>query len=99
MNCCEYSMLCNIRRNVIPYGGYTEEARNNSVYTQSGYYYPADYRDDIKMYNGDTTVSTFEFVTAHKWYDATYTSPKDTIICQVAVESVIDMDFSASIAV
>lgn len=95
LNCCEYSMLCNIRRNVIPYGGYTEEARNNSVYTQSGYYYPADYRDDIKMYNGDTTVSTFEFVTAHKWYDATYTSPKDTIICQVAVESVIDMDFDS----
>jgi hypothetical protein len=29
---CEYSMLCNIRRNVIPYGGFSKYSRDHSTY-------------------------------------------------------------------
>lgn len=92
---CEYSMLCNIRRNIIPYGGFSKYSRDHSTYTQHGYYFSSDYTGDIKMFDGDTTVSTYEFVTAHKWYDATHVSPRATVVCQVAVESSIDMDLDA----
>lgn len=92
---CEYSMLCNIRRNIIPYGGFSKYSREHSTYVQHGYYFDADYTDKIEMLDGDTTVSTFEFVTAHKWYDATHVSPRATVVCQVAVESSIDMDLDA----
>lgn len=92
---CEYSMLCNIRRNVIPYGGFSKYSRDHSTYVQHGYYFNADYTDNIEMLDGDTLVTTFEFVPAHKWYDATHTSAKDTIVCQVAVESSIDIDLDA----
>lgn len=91
----EYSMLCNIRRNIIPYGGFSKYSRDHSTYTQHGYYFSSDYTGDIEMFDGDTTVSTYEFVTAHKWYDATHVSPRATVVCQVAVESSIDMDLDA----
>lgn len=88
-------MLCNIRRNIIPYSGFSKYSRDHSTYIQHGYYFNSDYTDDIEMFDGDTTVSTYEFVTAHKWYDATHVSPRATIVCQVAVESSIDMDLDA----
>jgi hypothetical protein len=81
INSFEYSMLCNIRRNIVPYGGFTKYSRDNSTYTQHGYYYDSTYTGEIEMFDGDTTVSTYEFVTAHKWHEATHSSARSTIVC------------------
>lgn len=89
----EYSLLCNIRKvGVIPYGGFDLYTRNTSEYVQNGYYYKVtDVDNEKSIYDGDVKVTTFEFVTAHKWYDATVRVPKVSVICQVPIESRIDM--------
>jgi len=79
--------LCNLRRNVIPYGGFSKYSRDNSTYIQHGYYYSLNTNEDEHVnkkrhiYDGDTTVSEFEFTPARKWYDATHVSPRCTIVC------------------
>lgn len=89
----EYSLLCNIRKvGVIPYGGFDLYTRNTSEYVQNGYYYKVtDVDNEKSIYDGDVKVTTFEFVTAHKWYDATVSVPKVSVICQVPIESRIDI--------
>lgn len=86
----EYSLLCNLRHNITPYGGFSKSSRDNTIYIQQGYYYPVSYTNQIAMYDGDVSISTYEFVPTHKWDGGTSGSPKCSIICQVAVESRID---------
>ena len=92
----EYSLLCNIRRNIIPYGGFDKQARENSIYAQHGCY--TDKIDPLTYMeadDGDVVVSAFEFVTAHKWDSALRKSDRATVVCQTVVESTIDIRLDA----
>lgn len=85
----EYSMLCNIRKNIVPYGGFSKYARNGTTYVQHGNYNSSN-RSAIEVFDGDVAISTFECVLAHKWYAANKRTIRNTVVCQVAVESVMD---------
>lgn len=92
----ERSILCNIRKsNVIPYGGFDESSRNNSTYIQSGYYYNSTDVAAKNIFDGDVKPVVFEFATAHKWHSGTQSSPQVCILCQVPVESRIDVSLDS----
>jgi hypothetical protein len=61
------TFLCNLRKNVIPYGGHTEESKKLSTYYSYGYY--ADSKNRIQhVYGGDCFIQPFEYVSMHKYY-------------------------------
>lgn len=62
------TFLCNIKQNIIPYGGFDESARQYCTYYSFG-----DYHDTAGTYiscTGDTYVDILHHVKNHKWYDA-----------------------------
>ena len=87
------SSVGNICKSVIPYGGYTNYARINSIYYSHGQYHEVDSTNNqsvVNVYDGDAFVKIYEFTPMHVWYNAklkyvwhnciTYALPMETSI-------------------
>ncbi len=60
--------LCNIRKNVTPYNGYSNEAREQNVYYSTGQYFKAssDSTDWNAVFDGDVVISVLDYTSMHK---------------------------------
>ena len=86
-----------VKTNVNPYGGNSEQSRNNSVFYSHGDYVDhADNRttDIIETTDGDCYISMFVFNSAHAYDSARYVSRKYPTIYIVPVESTINLKAS-----
>lgn len=63
------TILCNIRQNVVPYGGQDEVARETCSYNSYGNYFAKDSNKNI-IFDGDCFLFPFEYVSQHKCYFA-----------------------------
>lgn len=61
------TILCNIRQNVVPYGGYTEKAKETCTYNSYGNYFAANDTKNV-IFDGDCFLFPFEYVSQHKCY-------------------------------
>lgn len=61
------TMLCNIRKNVTPYNGYTNEAREQNVYYSTGQYFKASNNNTWNaVFDGDVVISVLDYTAMHK---------------------------------
>lgn len=73
--------LCNLRQNIIPYGGYQYTSRISNTYVSCGNYYKDDQKGNTKIiFNGDCYIQPFEYVSAHKYYYKDVKSPVTTCL-------------------
>lgn len=88
------AVVCNIVKDVTPYGGFTTYDRTNSIYYGHGQVFDVTSDENtIDVFDGDCFVRSFEFVHAHKWYNAVYPhSPKIAIIYAIPIETSIDIE-------
>lgn len=88
------AVVCNITKDATPYGGFTTYDRTNSIYYGHGQVFDVTSDENqIEVFDGDCFVRSFEFVHAHKWYDAVYRhSPKIAIIYAVPIETSVDIE-------
>ena len=63
------TVLCNIRQNVVPYGGQDETARETCSYNSYGNYFAKNSSKNI-IFDGDCFLFPFEYVSQHKCYFA-----------------------------
>lgn len=86
--------IVDIRKTANPYGGESQEARENSVYYSFGQVFDANDNAEHDMQCGDCYISLFVFNSAHTWYDTTYTHVNQQ--CTVyAVPLFSDIDIKA----
>lgn len=88
------TFLCNLRKNVIPYGGHTEESKKLSTYYSYGYY--ADSNNRIQhVYGGDCFIQPFEYVSMHKYYHPQIKRPRNAcIVYAIPVETNINLAYT-----
>lgn len=60
--------LCNIRKETIPYGGYTNTDRNLNTYVSFGDV-QYDTKNPLYVFDGDCFIDVFEYTSCHKYYD------------------------------
>ena len=63
------TVLCNLRKNVTPYNGYSSEARESNVYYSTGQYFQQDSKDNDTwnaVFDGDVTISVLDYTAMHK---------------------------------
>lgn len=60
--------LCNIRKETIPYGGYTNADRNLNTYVSFGDV-QYDTKNPLYVFDGDCFIDVFEYTSCHKYYD------------------------------
>lgn len=63
--------LCNIRKNVIPYGGHSVKDIENSVYGSTGQYFTVEESDKESdkwncVFDGDVYITLMDYTSAHK---------------------------------
>lgn len=96
------TFLCNIRQNVIPYGGYTYQDRQLSNYYSYGDYFIAT--DDaytsngqkVPVFDGDCFIEPFEYVSMHKIFTKSPAGyyPTTAIIYSIPVETNINLAYT-----
>jgi len=97
--------LCNLKKNVIPYGGLTYEARKSTQYLTTGFI--EDITDNTSnhtfyVFGGDTYIGIHNYVHAHSGYaqgNAGLLGPNDidflnTIACYYPCESSINLSLA-----
>ena len=57
--------LCNIRKNVTPYNGYSSEVKASNVYYSTGQYFKAS-EDWNAVFDGDVVISVLDYTAMHK---------------------------------
>lgn len=91
--------IANVRKPVVPYGGYNKTQIDNSKYLSFGDYrqmFDADLSTlgdtSIQVFSGDTKIRAFTYNALHNWYDSTYKQfvKMATVYC-VPVECDIDI--------
>lgn len=62
------TVLCNITRTIVPYGGFSRSAKVNSVYYSYSDIKQFENKQNniIQVFNGDTYIGPFEYTSAHK---------------------------------
>ena len=99
--------LCNIRKTVQPYDGFTEKAINSSVYYSNGDYF-TEQNSWSTVFNGDVYISILDYISMHKalctltqnnddskYSDSSkYRTPSMMIGYAIPVESTINCMFS-----
>lgn len=59
--------LCNIRKNVIPYGGHSVKDIENSVYGSTGQYFTVEESGEWNcVFDGDVYITLMDYTSAHK---------------------------------
>lgn len=86
--------LCNLRKNVVPYGGSADESKKLSTYFSYGCYSVAD-NSTIDVFCGDCFVQPFEYVSLHKTFH--HISPhlrNSCIVYSIPVETNINLAYT-----
>lgn len=86
--------LCNIQQNVIPYGGNDEIAKETSSYNSYGDYFDA-LETTVNIFDGDTFIQPFEYVSQHKCYTPQQVNLRTAcIIYSIPVETSINLAYT-----
>lgn len=90
--------LCNIRKEVVPYGGYDFATRNLNVYYSDGDYFLNDGKEWNCVFNGDTYIGAFEYTSMHKYWhvfgkNSEYPNTH-CIMYSIPVETSINLNFT-----
>lgn len=86
--------LCNIRQDVVPYGGYDYNSRKlNSYYSYGDFHKKSD--NTVNVFNGDCFILPLEYVSLHKYYHNIVQKPVvNTIIYSIPVETNINLAYT-----
>ena len=71
--------LCNIRKDVTPYGGFSEDIRSRNVYYSTGQYFKASNSDWNAVFDGDVVISVLDYTSMHKAVCALLKDSDDSI--------------------
>lgn len=85
--------ITDVRKPVIPYGGYNKTSIDNSKYISYGDFRKIDLNtvNNINVFSGDTKISPFVYNAAHSWYDSTYKAAvKMATVYRVVIECDVD---------
>ena len=91
--------LCNVRHDIIPYGGLDKEQRQYTNYYSFGDYKKAtDENKSILVKSGDTYIGIYEHIKIHKYYDKNAIRSDDFMYCnnlcnvyQIPMESDVNL--------
>ena len=93
------SYICNIKRNVIPYGGNNYYGRQNSIYISCGENHTSDTEKCI-CYGGDTYLNIFDYLNTtfcqqtndpQEWH-----SMRMNTVCYIPLESIVNTNLFSS---
>ena len=85
--------LCNIRQNVVPYGGYDKTSRSLNSYYSYGDIYNGN--ENAEVFDGDCIIFPMEYVSMHKYYYPRIKSPVTlSIIYAIPVETNINIAYT-----
>lgn len=65
--------VADVKKHAVPYGGTTDEAKENSVYYSFGQFFDNEVGASHQMQSGDCYITLFTYNAAHTWYDTTFT--------------------------
>jgi hypothetical protein len=86
--------LCNVRQNVTPYGGYSDEAKKLSNYYSYSYYNDAS-EQSLSVFGGDCFIQPFEYVSMHKFYHNKVKYPRNScVVYAIPVETNINLAYT-----
>lgn len=86
--------LCNIVKETVPYGGTDDHALETSSYNSYGDYYSAN-DTTCYVFDGDTFIQPFEYVSQHKWYTPALENTRNAcIIYSIPVETSINLAYT-----
>lgn len=86
--------LCNIQQNVTPYGGSSYSKKQLNTYNSYGNYHNVK-ENSAFVFDGDTFIQPFEYVSLHKMYDSKIVSPiNTTVIYSIPVETNINLQLT-----
>lgn len=84
-------VVANIVNNTIPYGGFSEYQRTNSVYQSYGNYFTT--YGEHEVIDGDCDIQWFYYNALHTWYSPNIRfAPKMATVYKVPIETIIDMN-------
>ena len=88
------TLLCNLRQNVIPYGGNTASIRATSNYFSYGDYFGKDFTK-ASVFDGDCYIQPMEYVSLHKWYHPSIEAGRNAcILYAIPVETNINLAYT-----
>ena len=89
------TFLCNLRKNVVPYGGYSEADRSLSTYCSYGNYFKKTDNTKHVIFDGDCYIQPFEYVSMHKQCNPEYTIMKTMMVAYaIPVETNINLAYT-----
>lgn len=88
--------LCNIRHDVIPYGGYSYQDRCLNTYSSYGDFVKVDGESNIsQVFDGDCYIQPFEYVSMHRgYYHVLPYFRNHTIVYSIPVETNINLAYT-----
>lgn len=90
------TFLCNLRKNVIPYGGYSAVDRSLNTYCSYGNYFKKDDTNTKHViFDGDCYIQPFEYVSMHKQVNPEYLIMKTMmVVYAIPVETNINLAYT-----
>lgn len=90
------TFLCNLRKNIIPYGGYSAVDRSLNTYCSYGNYFKKDDTNTKHViFDGDCYIQPFEYVSMHKQANPEYLIMKTMMVVYVIpVETNINLAYT-----
>lgn len=90
------TFLCNLRKNVIPYGGYSAVDRSLNTYCSYGNYFKKDDANTKHViFDGDCYIQPFEYVSMHKQANPEYLIMKTMmVVYAIPVETNINLAYT-----
>lgn len=88
--------LCNLRQDVIPYGGFSYTDRELNTYESNGF---ITNESSIEVYDGDCFLKPLEYISMHKTYNSTSNLERSTtcIAYSIPLESRVNQQFTYGI--
>lgn len=88
--------LCNIRHDVIPYGGYTYQDRQLNTYSSYGDFVRVSGENNIsQVFDGDCYIQPFEYMSMHRgYYHRLKYFRNHTIVYSIPVETNINLAYT-----
>ena len=88
--------LCNIRHDVIPYGGYSYQDRRLNTYSSYGDFVKIEGKSNVsQVFDGDCYIQPFEYMSMHRgYYHVLPYYRNHTIIYSIPVETNINLAYT-----
>lgn len=89
--------LCNITKDIIPYGGFQKSDIDDSLYYSYSdiYRYNKNQENRVDVFNGDTYICPFEYISTHKFYHNDLKAPLTTaVVNYIPVETSINLFYT-----